>query len=159
MDLLLCSTPHSPGSFLFHCLSPTNLLLGLLRPTAWGGFKSIVRNPLQTDPFAPLSLKQPLGGQLMFPTILPSPILFPFLSCWLPCSIWCHCLKLQSALWRSAFLAGWWGWAGHRSVGSVFEFIWGPATLQTQLLGYPQETQALFLYPLWAEVSSVLHMG
>lgn len=44
-------------------------------------------------------------------------------------------------------------------VGSVFEFLWGPATLQTQLTGYPQETQALNLDPLWAEMGSVLYMG
>lgn len=78
---VLCSGPHSPGSCLYHCLSPTSLLLGLLGPTAWGGFKSIIRNLLETEPSAPLSPKQIPGGQLMFPTIrhlLPSlPHSFP----------------------------------------------------------------------------------
>lgn len=39
MGFLLYSTPHSPGNCLYHCLSPTDLLLGLLGPAAWGGFK------------------------------------------------------------------------------------------------------------------------
>lgn len=80
MGFLLYSTPHSPGNCLYHCLSPTDLLLGLLGPAAWGGFKSVLRNSLQTDPSASPYPEQTLGGQLMFLTIPPPPpILPPFL--------------------------------------------------------------------------------
>lgn len=47
------------------------------QPGAWGGFRSIIRSPLQSDPSAPFPDQAP-GGQLMFPTApLPPAILSP----------------------------------------------------------------------------------
>lgn len=70
------ATPHGPGSCLDHRLSPTDLLLGLLGPAAWGGFRSVLRNPLQTDPCAspsPGQAGQALGGPLALLRAPPSP--------------------------------------------------------------------------------------
>ena len=108
VGLLLCSTPHSPGSCLYHCLSPTDLLPGLLGPTAWGGFKSVVKNALQTDPFAAPSPKQTHGGQLMFPAIrhlLHPSLPRPFSAA--PLLFLVSLLKSTRCLMGICFLAGW----------------------------------------------------
>lgn len=47
-----------------------HIALGLLGPTAWGGFRSILRDPLSQIPLLPLPQNR-RGGQLTFPIIPP----------------------------------------------------------------------------------------
>ena len=53
LALLLRSTAHSPRSCLSLLVSH-HVALGLLGPTAWGGFRSILRDPLSQIPLLPL---------------------------------------------------------------------------------------------------------
>lgn len=150
----LCSSPQS-WKLPFPLLVSHKLLLG---PTAWGGFQSIIRNPLQTDPSAPLPPKQPLGGELPLPSschLLSPPLPTPFLLA--PWLLLVSLRKSTRCLVEICFPCWLVGWGRASIVGSVFELLWGPATLQTQLTGYPQETLALNLYALWAEMGSVVY--